>query len=1143
MHKIRWISCALVAAMLTASSGSAATYVVTTTADAGASPLSLRQAITNANNNVNTPDQIVFNIPGTGPFVITPLSPLPTLTDDGCTIDGFSQPGASMGNDPPTAATLQIELDGHLAGSSYGLHIESSFNTIQGLAINNFERSGIAITPPLGVQAEYNTIRCNFIGTDITGTLARPNGVGSTAHLRSGVAITGIWGGQTYDNSIEGNLISANVVDGIRVIGTAGGGGDAYRNHILHNYIGTDITGVNALGNGWDGVHLGEATHENLVEFNVICASGYNGVSIHGIAGVSPVLWATRNQIKDCLIGVNVNYDPLPNGSNGVIVGGAWWDLLGWADSINTIGPHNVIAYNVENGVAVWEESSTNNNNDMCWITRNSIYENGGLGIDLGVNGVTFNDYSPDDADTGPNEEINFPTITIANVNPLAAVFAGTVSINSPPQDATVEVFLSDLDPSGYGEGQVYLGSTQPDPLGNWILTVPTSTPEYTLGSGDYVVATTTDAAFNTSEFSEQTPLSTVPITCRDESPMPGKAYGGTETEPNDQCTTADDAYCEECYSGELEAPADVDWWTITMDPNLCGYMCLHLRVFADDTPGQEAYGDGLDPKVTIYRGICGALTQAWYEYDNNGIFPQTVGHDCQYDCYDNGNCHQANAPLFIKIEAENGTAGKYLLVVNCYDCTPSSPEDWDDDVKDEGDYTKSAREPSPAAYLYEVTPDQHTTRSGFHVRVYDSTAENYYNWVEPSGWLHEVHKEDDEWWVSWWSPDCSDPITEAADFGFENESRRVWSTWTTTLFGEAGPDDNVADVAHDHTDLDEGAGYLISVPMPGNCPDDLITWWPLDEDASLTVADDIVGGFTGERLGGILPAAGLVRGASSFDGIDDYIEIPDSDTLDFGAADEPDAGDFSIEGWIRTSASIGVVMILDKRDESSSVQGYGLFLVDGVLWVQLADGVGSSVCSLDPNASSCTNYSSGTFVADDYWRHIAVTVDRDAVDGGRFYVDGQVVATFDPTLRDGPLSNERPLRIGSRSSQVTGLFEGLIDELSLHGTALSSRAVERIFQAGSAGKCPGDCCQGRVGDANGSCTDEPTIGDISVMIDARFISGTCDGLITCFEEADVNQSAVGEATCNDMTIGDISFLIDYLFISGPENKVLPDCP
>lgn len=87
---------------------------------------------------------------------------------------------------------------------------------------------------------------------------------------------------------------------------------------------------------------------------------------------------------------------------------------------------------------------------------------------------------------------------------------------------------------------------------------------------------------------------------------------------------------------------------------------------------------------------------------------------------------------------------------------------------------------------------------------------------------------------------------------------------------------------------------------------------------------------------------------------------------------------------------------------------------------------------------------------------------------------------------------------------------------------------------------CDG-CCVGRVGNANGLDGDEPTIGDIATMIDAKFITGTCNGIVDCVAEADINQSGGFDPTCADITIGDVSILIDYLFITGPELG-LPDC-
>jgi hypothetical protein len=83
-------------------------------------------------------------------------------------------------------------------------------------------------------------------------------------------------------------------------------------------------------------------------------------------------------------------------------------------------------------------------------------------------------------------------------------------------------------------------------------------------------------------------------------------------------------------------------------------------------------------------------------------------------------------------------------------------------------------------------------------------------------------------------------------------------------------------------------------------------------------------------------------------------------------------------------------------------------------------------------------------------------------------------------------------------------------------------------------------CCVGQVGDANNSGDDIPTIGDISVLIDAKFITGNCIGpdpenpILPCLLEADINQSGGALPTCSDVTIGDISYLIDYLFITGP---------
>jgi hypothetical protein len=100
----------------------------------------------------------------------------------------------------------------------------------------------------------------------------------------------------------------------------------------------------------------------------------------------------------------------------------------------------------------------------------------------------------------------------------------------------------------------------------------------------------------------------------------------------------------------------------------------------------------------------------------------------------------------------------------------------------------------------------------------------------------------------------------------------------------------------------------------------------------------------------------------------------------------------------------------------------------------------------------------------------------------------------------------------------------------------LALDAIEVGFQ----GPNVSSCCFGRVGDANGLGGDEPTIGDVSTMIDALFISGDPE-VIPCLAAADINQSGGVDPQPSDITIGDISVLIDYLFITGP-TLGLPNC-
>jgi hypothetical protein len=478
---------------------SAAVFTVTTTVDAG--PGSLRDAITLANGSPG-PDLIDFNIVPPGPHTIFPLSQLPPLTDlAGVNIDGITQPGgADCGPSPPSTATLLIEIDGASAGPSHGLWIASDNNIISGLVINNFELDGIRIEGGAFLEptASFNFIHCCFIGTDPSGSIDRGNGTAGGS-LWAGIRISQVPGGSAFENFIDGNLVSGNWADGICILGPQVPG-DVFSNHLLNNYIGTDITGTVDLGNDHEGVCLAEGTHDNDLQNNLISGNDFDGVGIQGFNNLgfpAPPIQTYRNIITGNIIGLDINLNPLPNKLHGVAVGEYGPGQWGCADQ-NQIGPDNIIAFNGRDGVSVWEDGVNTTNADNNLITQNSIYDNVELGIDLDNNGVTVND--PGDPDVLANQDMNFPIITSANESGGSTNIAGTCELSA----ATVEVFKAALDPTGYGEGMVYLGDAVLDGGGGWTFV------DLTLVGGDLVTTTATDGADNTSEFSEDFPVTTV---------------------------------------------------------------------------------------------------------------------------------------------------------------------------------------------------------------------------------------------------------------------------------------------------------------------------------------------------------------------------------------------------------------------------------------------------------------------------------------------------------------------------------------------------------------------------------------------------------------------------------------------------------
>ncbi|TMB98857.1 MAG: hypothetical protein E6J42_04890 [Chloroflexi bacterium] len=452
---------------------------------------------------------------------------------------GTTIQGNHIGTNPTATSAVGNHKDGIYINGAPNTVIGGTNSGARNVISGNgalFVASGVTLT---GSGASGTQVKGNFIGTDVSGMAALGNS-------GEGVLVVGAPGSIIGGNTAGArNVISGNGIHGVE-IDAAGGTG----NTVQGNYIGVSVSGNGAIANGGDGIYISDAPANTIggggTGFaNVISGNGSMGVEILGVA-------ASGNVVRGNYIGTNAaGSADLGNAQHGVFINGAPSNTIGGTSpaarnvisgngtgvfiqnggaSGNTIqgnyigttaagnaalgntfdgvriggnasnnvvggsaaGAGNTIAFNGANGVLV--DSGTGNS-----MLSNSITLNTSLGIDLGFDGVTANDGG--DGDSGANMLQNYPIVSSSNSTASGTTMTGT--LNSLANTVfTIQLFSDPAcDPSGFGEGRVFVGSVDitTDGGGNasYNHVFPTIVP-----NGMFVTATATDPSGNTSEFS-----------------------------------------------------------------------------------------------------------------------------------------------------------------------------------------------------------------------------------------------------------------------------------------------------------------------------------------------------------------------------------------------------------------------------------------------------------------------------------------------------------------------------------------------------------------------------------------------------------------------------------------------------------------
>ena len=359
--------------------------------------------------------------------------------------------------------------------NSGGIYDAGTSTVIGGILIGGAGANGNLISSNAGDgilldNASYVQIQGNYIGTNRPGASTTDLNGSFLGNFGSGISLL---------NGSAGNLIGGptagarNLIDGSFGNNITINTGGTASNLIQGNYIGLDASGTIGIAGFGNNIEVDSAGASILN--NVISASIANGINLMAAAIVQ------GNLIGTMADGVS----PLPNISDGIRISSTGSIIGG-----NASGQGNTIAFNGANGINVVNGTANR-------IQRNSIYGNVKLGIDLNNDGITPNGASPR---TGPNNLQNTPIITAASIGSSNVTITGTLTGCLPSATFVVELFADkSTDPTG--TGRTYLGDVTVST--NAAGTASFSATIASLPAGQqYVSATATDSAGNTSEFS-----------------------------------------------------------------------------------------------------------------------------------------------------------------------------------------------------------------------------------------------------------------------------------------------------------------------------------------------------------------------------------------------------------------------------------------------------------------------------------------------------------------------------------------------------------------------------------------------------------------------------------------------------------------
>jgi hypothetical protein len=211
-----------------------------------------------------------------------------------------------------------------------------------------------------------------------------------------------------------------------------------------------------------------------------------------------------------------------------------------------------------------------------------------------------------------------------------------------------------------------------------------------------------------------------------------------------------------------------------------------------------------------------------------------------------------------------------------------------------------------------------------------------------------------------------------------------------------------------------------------------LVAWWKFDE-ANGTTAFDSAGSNNGNLINGPNWTTGTIDGALSFDGINDYVDVPDNAALRFTKSDS-----FSVCSWVNP---VSTGEILCKMQSGSQ---HGLFTYE-VQWNSTSQSFDFALCN-SGNYYIVVVTPSGSAPPGSWYHVTCVYQNKNAT----IYLNGELKGSgYFNSNPSGAADKNLEIGVRAYGSVKENYFNGTLDDVRIYNRALTADEVALLYQNG----------------------------------------------------------------------------------------------